>query len=54
MKRKRTATSKRLRRSAGAYKRLAQKRGLPWATFDHYMRTAERLERQAEHEERRA
>ena len=50
---KKTATSKRLRRRATAYKRLSYKSGLTSAQVDHYWRMAERLERQAEREENR-
>lgn len=48
-----TATSKRLRRSATAYRRLMWKRGLTEYQVNHYRKLAERLERQAEREEAR-
>lgn len=46
---KKTTTSKRLRRSATAYKRLYYKTGQ-----EHYWKLAQRLERQAEREENRS
>jgi hypothetical protein len=53
MARKKTTTSKRLRRSATAYRRLAWRRDTTSRQADHYLRLAEKLDRQAEREENR-
>jgi hypothetical protein len=52
---KRTAASKRLRRSATAYRRLAWKavRHGTSQQVDHYTRLADQLDRRAEREENR-